>query len=232
MAAALKLSVIIPVGPGELAWPALLGDLEPLDTRAEIILVGVAGEGPRDFDAARYRLRAPARWLETLPGRARQQNAGAGVAQGETLWFLHADSRVPAETVNAALGFAGRDALGYFVLRFMDDGPALVRLNAMGAGIRSRWLGLPFGDQGLLIGRQRFELLGRFDESLTCGEDHALVWAARHGGVPLVPLHAPVLTSARRYAERGWLRTTLRHARLTVSQAWQYARGRARGAPP
>ncbi len=227
MAAALKLSVVIPVGPGERAWPALLGDLAELDSRAEIILAGVAGEAPMDFDAARYRLRAPVRWLETGAGRARQQNAGACVAQGETLWFLHADSRVPAETVNAALGFAGRDSLGHFELRYMDDGPALVRLNALGAGIRSRWLRLPFGDQGLLIDRRRFEALGRFDDSLACGEDHALVWAARRAGVPLVPLRAPVLTSARRYAERGWLRTTLRHARLTVAQAWQYSRGRA-----
>jgi rSAM/selenodomain-associated transferase 2 len=227
MAATLKLSVIIPVGPGERAWPALLGDLARVDTHVEIILVGVTGEAPRDFEAARYRLRVPARWLETNPGRARQQNAGAALAQGGTLWFLHADSRVPAETVDAALDFAGRDALGYFELRFKDDGPMLVRLNAIGAGIRSRCLGLPFGDQGLLIDRQRFAALGRFDETLDRGEDHALVWAARRAGVPLLPLRAPVLTSARRYAERGWLRTTLRHARLTLAQAWQYSRGRA-----
>jgi rSAM/selenodomain-associated transferase 2 len=231
VATRLKLSVIVPVGPAERAWPALLGDLAPLDTQAEIVLVSVTGEAPREFDAARYGLRAPARWLETAAGRARQQNAGAAVAQGESLWFLHADSRVPAETVKAALDFAGRDGLGYFQLRFMDDGPALARLNALGARIRSRWLGLPFGDQGLMLARERFELLGGFDESLSCGEDHALVWAARRAGVPLVPLPSPVLTSARRYADRGWLRTTLRHARLTVAQAWQHSGAGARRAP-
>jgi hypothetical protein len=223
MAARLKLSVIVPVGPGDPAWRGLLGDLAALDAGAEILLVATPGDVPPDFAAGDYGLRVPARWLEAPAGRARQQNAGAGAAKGTTLWFLHADSRLPAHSVAAALRFAGTPALGYFDLRFLDDGPRLARLNALGAWLRSRWLGLPFGDQGLILPGALFHSLGRFDESLGAGEDHALVWAARRARVPLQPLRAPLRTSARRYAEHGWLRTTVQHGRLTLSQARRFA---------
>ena len=55
------------------------------------------------------------------------------------------------------------------------DGLAM-QLNAAGANLRSRWLGLPFGDQGLVLPRASFERLGGFDPALRYGEDHALVW--------------------------------------------------------
>ena len=220
----MKLSVIIPVGPGDPAWRSLLSDLAPLGKGAEIILVATPGAIPRDFRMQDYELGVPTSWLEAATGRARQQNAGAAVAGGTTLWFLHADTRVPAESLAAAQCFLGQDALGYFDLRFAADGPGLVRLNAFGARLRSRWLGLPFGDQGLILPRRVFRSLGGFDETVAAGEDHQLVWRARRAGIPLAPLDAPLVTSARRYAEQGWLRATLRHARLTIGQARRFSR--------
>jgi hypothetical protein len=222
MAAGLKLSVIIPVGPGDDSWGGLLRDLAALAAAAEIILVATPGQSPAGFAPQSYGLRVPARWLESPAGRARQQNAGAAAARGDALWFLHADSRLPARTVAAALGHAGREGLAFFRLEYLGDGPRAARLNAFGAMLRSRWLGLPFGDQGFLLSRQDFERLGRFKEAVGAGEDHALVWQARAQGVPLVALPEPVRTSARRYREQGWLGTTLRHARLTVSQAARF----------
>jgi rSAM/selenodomain-associated transferase 2 len=229
MAARLKLSVIIPVAPGEQAWRALLDDLAALDRCAEVLLVAPSGQAPRDFAAETHGIQAAARWLEAPAGRARQQNAGAAAAGGAVLWFLHADSRVSPAAVEAAQGFAASPAaLGYFDLRF-HDGPALARLNAAGAWIRSRWLDLPFGDQGFILPRELFASLGGFDESLAAGEDHALVWAARRARVPLLPLREPVLTSARRYAEQGWLRTTVRHGWLTIVQVRAFAGATRRG---
>jgi rSAM/selenodomain-associated transferase 2 len=224
MAAPLKLSVIVPVGPADSAWPALLGDLSALEPDAEVLLVAPPGTAPANFASLRYGLRVPARWLEAPAGRARQQNFGAAAAKGEMLWFLHADTRAPATSIAAAQRFTDT-ALGYFDLRFAGDGPALVHANALGAWVRSRWLGLPFGDQGFILPRRVFEALEGFDESLPMAEDHALVWAARRAGIPVVPLRAPLMTSARRYAEQGWLRTTLRHARLTILQARQFRHG-------
>jgi hypothetical protein len=224
MAARLKLSVIVPVGPADTAWPALLGDLSALEPGAEILLVAPIGAAPANFSSEQHELRVPARWLEAPPGRACQQNIGAAAAKGKMLWFLHADTRAPAAAITAAQRFTDA-ALGYFDLRFASDGPPLVHANALGAWVRSRWLGLPFGDQGFILPQRVFEALGRFDESLPMAEDHALVWAARRAGIPVVPVRAPLLTSARRYAEQGWLRTTLRHARLTILQARQFRHG-------
>jgi hypothetical protein len=232
MAPGLKLSVIVPVGPRDRTWPGLLHGLAVLEGEAEVILVAATGEVPAGFDPQSFGLRVPARWLEAPAGRARQQNAGARAAHGEALWFLHADSRLPPETVAAAQALAGREGLGYFRLRYLPDGPWAARLNAFGAGLRSRLLGLPFGDQGFLLRRSAFEALGGFDESLAGGEDHALVWLARARGLPLVPRPEPIRSSARRYRDQGWLRTTVRHARLTVTQAWRFralARQRAAG---
>jgi hypothetical protein len=77
-----------------------------------------------------------------------------------------------------------------------------------------------------VLPRTLFERLDGFDEHASYGEDHLLVWAAHHAGVPVVPVGASLRTSARRYRERGWLRTTLRHLLLTARQAWGARRRR------
>jgi GT2 family glycosyltransferase len=143
---------------------------------------------------------------------------------------VHADTRLTPEALPALGTFLARDepALGWFRLRFAEEGPRGLRLrmrcNAVGANWRSRALGLPFGDQGLLLPRAAFARLGGFDTTLAYGEDHALVWAARRAGLPLRAIDAALITSPRKYAERGWATTTLRHLRLTAAQAWREAR--------
>jgi hypothetical protein len=158
-------------------------------------------------------------------------NRGAHAARGHWLWFVHADSRLDARTLPALDAFIAReeDALAYFDLRYADDGPALTRLNALGANLRARWLGLPFGDQGLVLPAAWFARLGGYDEHVEHGEDHRLVWHARHAGLPLRRFGAPLTSSARKYAEHGWWRTTAKHVRLTVRQAWPQWRGGSGG---
>ena len=216
-----RLSIVIPAGPEDTAWQGLLPDLERVCS-ADIAIV-LPSEPSVDVTPL-----ADDRLILVLSpaGRARQQNAGAAATTGDWIWFLHADSRFTAQTLPSLHAFIARDepALGYFDLRFRNDGPRMTHLNALGAHVRSRWLGLPFGDQGLLMPRRVFEALGGFDEGLASGEDHALIWKAKRSGVPVRPIGAPLLTSARRYAEHGWWRTTGRHLRLTCQQAWAYSR--------
>ncbi len=215
-----KLSIVLPVGPGDDAWPPLYAALREDGAAAELLPV-FARDDPQPTPA--HALRAP-------QGRAHQQNAGAHAARREWLWFVHADTRLTPETLPALRAFLGRGepALGWFRLRFDAQGPKTLpwamRVNAMGANWRSRRLGLPFGDQGLVIPRVEFDRLGGFDPHLAYGEDHALVWRARRAGLPLRGIDAALATSARKYAERGWLRTTLRHLRLTFDQAWRETR--------
>lgn len=194
----------------------------PVDV--ELLLVG-SEDAPSDLDDRAGALAGRLRWLRTAPGRATQQNLGARVARGGWLCFLHADSRLDDAALRALASLTRRPpALHYFDLGFFD-GPALLRLNALGAYLRSRLFGLPFGDQGLALPHSVFERLGGFDETLPCAEDHALVWAAHRAGVAVRPVGARLTISGRGYAEAGWLRTTLR----LLSRHWVQARAFSKG---
>lgn len=210
-----RLSIVVPVGPGERDWPPLLEALRTRAAAAQILPVFADGDTQTTPPDA---LRAPA-------GRAQQQNAGADAATRDWLWFLHADTALTPQALPALRAWLLRDepALGWFRLRFADDGPPAMRLNACGANWRASTLGLPFGDQGLVLPRMQFMQLGGFDASLPFGEDHALVWRVRRAGVPLHAVDATLVTSARKYAQHGWVRTTLHHLYLTARQAWQEA---------
>jgi hypothetical protein len=215
-----RLSVIVPLAPGETAWHRLIDQLtEGLPDDSELILVHTDA---RPWPPLPCSARSTLRQISSPPGRARQQNSAAQAARGRWLWFVHADSQLQPETLPALQRFTQRadDALGFFDLSFSGDGPRLAALNAFGANLRSHWLKMPFGDQGLLLPAHCFAALGGFDEHVRYGEDHLLVWTARRAGLPIVGVGAALQTSARKYALHGWWRTTSRHLRLTLAQAW------------
>lgn len=215
-----SLAIVVPVGPGDSAWHGLLPQLQGVPA-SEIALVLAADHTGEAVPIADPRVLV----VLSPQGRARQLNAGARSTRAQWLWFLHADSRLESATIQAlqALVASDPDAIGYFNLRFLPDGPRWTAINAFGAGIRSRYLGLPFGDQGFVMPRRVFEQLGGFDERLPGGEDHAMVWQARKLGIPLRALQANLHTSARKYSERGWWKTTREHLRLTWRQARRFA---------
>jgi GT2 family glycosyltransferase len=219
-----RLSIVLPIGPGDHAWPPLYAALCEHAASAEIRLVFAEG----DAQIAANEIPSGIRYAPA--GRAAQQNAGAAASTRPWLWFLHADSRPDAAVFAAVRAFIACDehALGWFRLRFdSDESPALrgrMRVNAAGANWRSRRFRLPFGDQGLLMPKAIFDELGGFDPTLACGEDLALVWRAQRADIPLRELPATLTTSARKYVERGWLRTTLRHLRLTAAMVWREMR--------
>lgn len=217
----MKLSVIVPLAPGETAWRGLLPDLAALPEDAEILLVGP--EDPGDV--------APARWLRAGGGRGAQMNAGAAAAGGAVLWFLHADSRLGAEAVPALLAALGDapGALHYFDLQFLPDATPLMALNALGVRFRCRVLKTPFGDQGLAIAADSFAALDGYATDGAPGEDHDFVWRARRAGLEVRPVGAVIRSSARKYAARGWLATTWLHQRLWLKQAWPHWRAPRRG---
>jgi len=211
----LDCSILIPVGNHEkTGLSKLLDELKTLYPQAEIICVGTK-DSPSSLPSG-------VKWLKTEKGRARQMNEGAKEASHSFLWFLHADSQVQIENVQAlkqALK-ANPESLSYFDLSF-TDGDFRLKINAWGAWFRSRIFGLPFGDQGFVLSKKLFWDLGGYDESAPYGEDHLLVWAAKKQGVPLNPLKVPLGTSARKYLTQGWLKTTFHHVFLTYLQAFK-----------
>lgn len=216
-----SLAIVVPAGPGDEAWRGLLPQLDTAGAQ-EIALVLTQSDQDLVEDLPPNVTR-----VQSMAGRARQLNVGAAATCADWLWFLHADSRVGTETIAALHRFvhADAEAIGYFDLRFLDDGPRLMWLNSLGAHLRSRWLDLPFGDQGFLMPRRVYDAIGGFDEFLAAGgEDHALVWTARSLDIPLCPTRAPLHTSARKYARYGWWATTREHLRLMLMQARSFSR--------
>lgn len=146
--------------------------------------------------------------------RGGQLQRGAQAAQGAWLLFLHADTVLEngwTKPVNAALGTQGAY---YFQLRFDADGLAPWLVSGW-ANLRSRVLGLPYGDQGLLVDRQTYTHAQGFAD-IPLMEDVAI---ARALGPRLAPLPAQAITSADKYRRQGWVRRGSRNL-WTLVRYW------------
>jgi hypothetical protein len=221
------ISVIVPIGQGEACWQELLPRLRGLPVGSEIICsIADADQEALALVAAPYfsifaKSHLTLRWVSGHIGRAQQMNRAATMAEGEFLWFLHADSVFSEDAFQALLRALKEKprALHYFRLGFSASVAPLLKWNAAGANFRSSVLKIPFGDQGFCIARDLFLQLGSFRTDAAYGEDHLFTWMARQNGVALSEVDACILTSARKYERNGWLKTTLTHLVLTVKQA-------------
>ena len=141
-------------------------------------------------------------------GRSFQMNAGAAVSRGEVLLFLHADTTLPQGFVDTVLGSLEQPSVSLlaFRLSIKADGWRY-RLIEKAVSFRSRILRMPYGDQALSIRAQVFRDIGGFPD-VPIMEDYALVRNLRRMGRIAVARQA-VVTSARRWLNRGVWRTTI-----------------------
>jgi rSAM/selenodomain-associated transferase 2 len=141
-------------------------------------------------------------------GRGGQLSRGVAAASGEWVLLLHADTQLGANWHMVAFEHITHhpDTAGWFRLQFRSQGIG-ARLVAGGANLRARALGLPFGDQGLLVSRAVLEQAGGVPE-IPLMEDVALARALKGR---LRGLDCAALTSAVRYERDGWLRRTIRN---------------------
>jgi len=213
------LSIVIPTLNAAQTLPGCLAALTGTP-RGEIV---VADGGSTDGTQALAQTLG-ARVVEAPRGRGRQMAAGAEAATGDWLLFLHADTRLAPGWTEEAAAFmtdpANAERAAYFRFALDDPAPAARRVERLVAW-RCRRLGLPYGDQGLLIARAFYERLGGY-RPLAMMEDVALV--RRIGRRRLMALDATALTSARRYERDGYL---LRPARNLLCLALYFL-----GLPP
>lgn len=146
-----------------------------------------------------------ARVIAAPKGRGRQLIAGAAAATGDWILFLHADTRMGPGWMAAADRFVAepQNQERAAVFRFaLDDGRARARRIEWLVGWRCRILALPYGDQGLLIGRAFYQALGGF-KPLELMEDVDMI--RRIGRKRLRVLDVPAITSATRYRAGGYV---------------------------
>lgn len=144
-------------------------------------------------------------------GRARQMNLGAIGAKGDLLLFCHADTQIPRASLQNLIRTFDRtpDLVGGGFRRRFAGGNPFLAISSRLSDLRGRFLGWFLGDQGIFVRRPVFESLGGFDESLEIGEDLDFSYRLRRFG-PTVAIGPPAISSARRFAERGAVRQTLR----------------------
>jgi len=197
------ISVIIPVLNDAEALDLALGSIQDY-TGVECIVV----DGGSSDESAEVAQSRGVKVLHSPPGRARQMNAGAEVAEGRFLLFLHADTRLPEGFdghVRQILTGSGV-AAGAFQLQ-IDAPSARLRLIEKTANWRSRYLQMPYGDQAIFLRKELFREMGGFPD-LPIMEDFQLIRRLQgEGRIVIAP--AAVVTSARRWKKLGALRTTL-----------------------
>lgn len=207
----LKFSIIIPCYHDDKKLLPLLAQLRQLlSGAAEIIVVDAAdsqrcAEICQQFEALR---------IVSEPNRGQQLLAGAAQAQGDVLWFLHADAQLTdnsaaamtAALINGAIG-------GYFRFRFAAPRAWPAWFLEQAIALRCRF-GVPYGDQGIFIKRSIYRQIGGH-APWPLFEEVSLIRAARRSG-NFLPLSAPIFVDARRWHRDGWWRRTWRNRILAL----------------
>ncbi len=213
----LKLSIIIPALNEAAGIEAALARLQAWrGPECEVI---VADGGSSDATAALAQPLAD-RVVTTARGRALQMNAGAQVATGAVLLFLHADTFLPEAAPTAILAALGLEnplaptvsshhaiskrCWGRFDAAITGTSPMLGVI-AWCMNRRSRLTGIATGDQALFMTRAAFDAAGGFpDQPLM--EDIDMSRRLKRQSAPAC-LAAKVTTSGRRWEQRGVWRT-------------------------
>ncbi len=207
----MRLSIIIPVLNEGDRILRLLSSLQ--DARSEGHEIIVADGGSEDGTCERA-LPLADRVVRCPRGRAQQMNAAAALASREVLFFLHADSALPAGFAALILDAMRRGRWGRFDIR-LDGDRFMLRVVEWFMNRRSRWSGISTGDQGLFVERKLFEAVGKFP-AIALMEDIAITKQLRAIEAPIC-LRERITTSSRRWEKNGiwrtiWLMWRLRYA--------------------
>jgi rSAM/selenodomain-associated transferase 2 len=199
-----QLSIIMPVLDEAKGIVELLQGLQ--DFRTQGVEIIVADGGSTDSTATLAATLAD-RICTSPKGRGCQMNAGAALAQGPVLLFLHADTRLPPaahQLIGEAIAAGAH--WGRFNVDITGTTPGLALVAAM-MNWRSRLTGIATGDQAIFVTKTAFTAAAGFPD-IPLMEDIVFSRRLRAIGRPAC-LAAKVSTSGRRWEKHGVLRTIL-----------------------
>jgi rSAM/selenodomain-associated transferase 2 len=182
------------------------------DTGHEIIIV----DGSQDRETLAAVHDPDIKAVPSAPGRSRQMNHGASVAQSDILLFVHVDTRLPVHAPDLIFQALTEEKIvgGAFSLGIDSNDPFL-RLIACVANLRTRWTRVPYGDQAIFMRTEYFQKIGMFPD-IPLMEDLELMHRVKRRGWRIVILPQRVLTSPRRWLQEGKLVCTLRNWGLRI----------------
>jgi rSAM/selenodomain-associated transferase 2 len=210
----MRLSVVIPALNEEASIATAISAAWAAGATEVIVVDG----GSRDGTCAEC-VGVPCRLLHGETGRGQQQRLGTEQASGEVVLFQHADCRLAADCgrqIRSAVQDGGAVA-GAFRQRIEASG-ILFRLLERGNAARARWLGMPYGDQGIFVRRDVLRRMGGFP-AVPLMEDVILMRRVRRVARPVL-LPGPIHVQARRWRRHGVVRQTLRNWTLLAAYFW------------
>ena len=208
-----KISIVIPALNEAATIAKVIANIHALPN-VEIILV----DGGSIDDTVKISQELGVRVLASPKGRAHQMNVGAQAATGEIMLFLHADTILPLgfeQVVRSTLqpfvgewGDGGKvvPIAGAFTLK-IDDAMSSLRWIERLVAWRSKWRQMPYGDQAIFLTAETFRSIGGFVEMPIMEDFELIKKLQRLGRIEISS--APVMTSARRWLQRGVWQTTL-----------------------
>lgn len=196
------LDVIIPTLNAAATLPSTLATVP----RGAAVIVSDGGSADDTLGVARS---ARCRIVEGPLGRGRQLAAGAGASTRPWRLFLHADTLVSPEgwaAIARHMASPGSEQAAATLRLAVDDPAWQARVVERAVAWRVRWLGLAYGDQGLLIHRDLYAAIGGYAD-LPLMEDVEIM--RRLGQARLHALNGEARTSAARWRRRGWIGQTM-----------------------
>ena len=206
-----QVSIIVPVLNEAASIGRFLRCLRERAGDAEIIIVD-GGSSDATVDLARSHCD---RCLYAPRGRALQMNAGAQVAAGDTLWFVHSDCEVPAGCLQQISDVLRQPEVvgGFFRIR-LPNKRLVYRLTDSFAHYAGLLLRMRFGDHGFFCRRTAFEKIGGFPEVPLMEDAEFFCKLRRLGRIAFIP--SRLISSSRRYEEIGPWRLTLTYGLIAL----------------
>jgi rSAM/selenodomain-associated transferase 2 len=204
-----KLSIVVPVLHETEAINPFIEHIRKVGEGEDYEIIVVDGSHEKNtIDAIKDR---DVKKTTSPKGRARQMNAGADVARGEILLFLHVDTKLPVDAFRRIREVLkdGMYVGGAFDLELDSDRKSL-KFIAWTARIRVRITRIPYGDQAIFIRKDYFDTLGGY-RNIPLMEDVELMERIKKLRKKIYIIKEPVRSSPRKWLKDGLFFTTFRN---------------------